>query len=51
MASAKEKSLDDDDEQVNSCSACDARQVALDGKDVEHCNGCRRLSVGVISPG
>ena len=32
MASAKAKSLDNDDERVNSCSACDARQVTLDGK-------------------
>ena len=32
MASAKEGSLDNDDERVNSCLACDARQVTLDGK-------------------
>jgi hypothetical protein len=51
MALAKEKSLDDNDQCVNSCLACNARQVTLDGNDVEHCNGCRCLSVGVIGPG
>ena len=28
----RKKSHDDDHEQVNSCPACDARQVTLDGK-------------------